>query len=365
MIGETMGILEEVEQHRKQIVTDSYTTNWRELLGQYKDGDLKIDPEYQRLFRWNIDQQTQFLESLLLGIPSPAIFLAENKDGGFEILDGLQRLSTLIRFFTNEIHGDKVKPPKSEEYDENDLMVQTLLVAGPLVTSLDGFTAQTLPETLTRTIKYSRITVIQIKRESDAAARMEVFRRLNRFGSLLSDQEIRNATARLHGPDFPEELRKISNEPEVMSALAIGEANEKRMGVEELILRLLALHLGSKDFKHTVSEFLDNFMIRATEGKIQIDAVILGDVRSALALIAQAIPDGAAFRFKRSGFSTNLFDVVAIGTLANLKTITPDIFKDRYDKLISSDDLKNVVGAGSNSKKKLLGRIELGTKWFS
>lgn len=360
-----MGILEEVEQHRKQIVTDSYTTNWREVLGQYKDGDLKIDPEYQRLFRWNIDQQTQFLESLLLGIPSPAIFLAENKDGGFEILDGLQRLSTLIRFFTDEIHGDKVKPATDEEADENDLMVPTLLVAGPLVTSLDGFTAQTLPEALTRTIKYSRITVIQIKRESDVAARMEVFRRLNRLGSQLSDQEIRNATARLFGPDFPEQLRKIASDPAVMSALAIGEANEKRMGVEELILRLLAFHLASKDFKHTVSEFLDNFMIRATEGKIQIDSAILENVRTALALVDQTLPGGAAFRFKRSGFSTNLFDVVAIGTLANLKTITPQIFRDRYEKLIASDELKNVVGAGSNSKKKLLGRIELGTQWFA
>jgi hypothetical protein len=360
-----MGILEEVEQHRKQIVTDSYTTNWREILGQYKDGDLKIDPEYQRLFRWNIDQQTQFLESLLLGIPSPAIFLAENKDGGFEILDGLQRLSTLIRFFTNEIHGDKVKPATDEESDENDLMVPTLLVAGPLVKSLDGFTAQTLPEALTRTIKYSRITVIQIKRESDVAARMEVFRRLNRFGSQLSDQEIRNATARLYGPDFPELLRKIANDPSVMSALAIGEANEKRMGVEELVLRLLALHLASSEFKHTVSEFLDNFMIRATEGKIQIGTSILDNIRATMNLIDQAFPGGAAFRFKRSGFSTNLFDVVAIGTLANLKTITASSFRDRYEKLVASDELKNVVGAGSNSKKKLLGRIELGTNWFA
>jgi len=360
-----MGIVEEVEQHRKQIVTDSYTTTWREILGQYKDGDLRIDPEYQRLFRWDIDQQTQFIESLLLGIPSPAIFLAENKDGGFEILDGLQRLSTLIRFFSIEVNGDKVKTASDEETDVNDLTVPTLLAAGPLVKSLEGFTAQTLPEALARTIKYSRITVIQIKRESDVAARMEVFRRLNRFGSQLSDQEIRNATARLFGHEFPEQLRKLGNDPMVMSALAIGEVNEKRMGVEELVLRLLSMHLASKEFKHTVSEFLDNFMIRATEGKTQISEQVLEKIRKALILIDEAFPGGAAFRFKRSGFSTNLFDVVAIGVLANLESMDIEKLKERHQRLIASEELKNVVGAGSNSKKKLLGRINLGTQWFA
>lgn len=360
-----MGILEEVELHRKQIVTDSYTTNWREILGQYKDGDLKIDPEYQRLFRWSIDQQTQFLESLLLGIPSPAIFLAENKDGGFEILDGLQRLSTLIRFFAIEVFGSNVKTQSDDETDVNDLAVPTLLVDGPLIKSLDGYTAQTLPETLTRTIKYSRITVIQIKRESDVAARMEVFRRLNRFGSQLSDQEIRNATARLFGTSFPENLRNIAADTVITSALAIGEGNEKRMGVEELVLRLLALHLASREFKHTVSEFLDNFMIKATEGKVEIGQPVIGNVKATFSLIGQAYPGGEAFRFKRSGFSTNLFDVIAIGVLANLNSLTVESFKTRYEQLIESDDLKAVVGAGSNSKKKLLGRIELGKRWFS
>ena len=158
-----MGIIEDVEKHRKQIVTDSFTTTWRELLSQYKDGDLRIDPEYQRLFRWSIDQQTQFLESLLLGIPSPAVFLAENKDGGFEILDGLQRLSTLIRFFSHEVHDERVKQPTDEETDINDLLVPTTLARGPIIPTLDGFTALTLPEALTRTIKYSRVTVFRLR----------------------------------------------------------------------------------------------------------------------------------------------------------------------------------------------------------
>ncbi len=69
-----MGLLDEVEKHRSDIKTNSYTITWRELLGQYKDGDLIINPDYQRLFRWDLDQQTQYLESLLPGAPSFAFF---------------------------------------------------------------------------------------------------------------------------------------------------------------------------------------------------------------------------------------------------------------------------------------------------
>ncbi len=100
-----MSVLDEVEKHRQDIVTDTYTVTWRELIGQYKDHELQIDPEYQRLFRWEVDQQTQYLESILLSSPSPPIFLARNADGKFEVIDGLQRISTLLKFFAAEITG--------------------------------------------------------------------------------------------------------------------------------------------------------------------------------------------------------------------------------------------------------------------
>lgn len=96
-----MSLLEEVEKHRTDVETDSYTITWRELLNQYKEGDVLIQPDYQRLFRWDLDQQTQYIESLLLGIPTPPVFLAQNDDEKFEVLDGLQRISTLLKFFAN------------------------------------------------------------------------------------------------------------------------------------------------------------------------------------------------------------------------------------------------------------------------
>ena len=177
-----MSVLDEVEKHRQDIVTDTYTVTWRELLGQFKDGDLTIDPEYQRLFRWDTDQQTQYIESILLNIPSPPLFLARNLDGKFEVIDGLQRVSTLLKFFATEISGkemDKVANVSDEDI-QNNILIPMVLVPGPIVPSLEGFTAATLPEMLVRTIRYSRITIIVLEKESSVRARYEVFRRLNK-----------------------------------------------------------------------------------------------------------------------------------------------------------------------------------------
>ena len=121
-----MSVLDEVKQHRNEIFTDTYTMTWRELISQYRDGDLKIDPEYQRLFRWDIDQQTQYIESILLAIPSPPLFFAKNDDGRSEVIDGLQRISTVLKFFssvnpTTSVADATDNDEEIEEIKQNDI----------------------------------------------------------------------------------------------------------------------------------------------------------------------------------------------------------------------------------------------------
>lgn len=87
-----------MERQRHDVVVDTYTATWNELLDQFKKHDISIDPLYQRAFRWTMDQQTQYLESLLLSIPTQPIFLAETEDAKFEVIDGLQRFSSVLKF---------------------------------------------------------------------------------------------------------------------------------------------------------------------------------------------------------------------------------------------------------------------------
>ena len=96
----------EIDKMRKQIKTDSYPMSIGELANLYRDGDLNINPIYQRLFRWDIAQQSALIESILLGIPVPPIYVYQDGEGRWNLIDGLQRLSTIFKFM-GVLHNHK------------------------------------------------------------------------------------------------------------------------------------------------------------------------------------------------------------------------------------------------------------------
>lgn len=99
-MGKVVATLEEiVAEKRNTLKTDRLDMSFGELMSMFEDGDLFITPEYQRVFRWQPFQQTRFIESVLLGIPIPPIFVAEDGKGKWEVVDGLQRISTIFGFF--------------------------------------------------------------------------------------------------------------------------------------------------------------------------------------------------------------------------------------------------------------------------
>ena len=88
----------EIDTAQRQVRTDAYQMSVGEVVTMYKDGELVINPDFQRLFRWNEGQKSKLIESILLGIPLPPIFVFERDDGKWELVDGLQRVSTLLEF---------------------------------------------------------------------------------------------------------------------------------------------------------------------------------------------------------------------------------------------------------------------------
>lgn len=367
-----MGVLDDVNLHRTELKTDSYTTTISDLLGMYSRGDLHVNPEYQRLFRWDLERQSEYIESLLLNIPTPPLFFATNPDGKSEVIDGLQRLSTLIKFFASEVFdGAPLASEENNEVEQNNIQVGTILCGAPLVSSLEGFTLKTLPETLVRTLRYTRIPIIVLEKESSRRARFHVFKRLNRSGSVLSEQEIRNCSARLYGNEFPEALKNLAGEDSIRRALSLPEEQMRKMGTEECLLRLLANIYSPTPLQHSVIEFLDDFMEYASEGKFKLDDEIVKKLKQCFEYLAGIFPEGQSFKFWRGGkpqgsFSANLFDIVSYGVYKNLDQLSdnPDFTTKQIMSLHDGDVLKDYVGSGTNTRKKYLGRLELGEAWF-
>src|SRR5690606_26504081 len=84
-------LTEELKGARKKVVTDGYDMSLGEVASMYRNGELVIDPNYQRLYRWDDTRRTRFIESLLRGIPVPPIFVFQRGTGIWELIDGLQR----------------------------------------------------------------------------------------------------------------------------------------------------------------------------------------------------------------------------------------------------------------------------------
>ena len=125
-----MEISAEIQKYRQEIKSERMDMSFGEIINMYRDKEIIISPEYQRAFRWDEQRQSDFIESILLGIPFPSIFVATNPDGKWELIDGLQRVSTVLSFF-NELKDDEGK-----SYPKNGLK----LVEGSMLKGLKDIT---------------------------------------------------------------------------------------------------------------------------------------------------------------------------------------------------------------------------------
>ncbi|MCK6407519.1 MAG: DUF262 domain-containing protein [Rhodocyclaceae bacterium] len=107
-----MTLAAQIDKKRKEIKTDGYPMSIGEWMSMYERHELDIHPEFQRFYRWSHAQKTGLIESILLGIPLPPIFVSQRPDGVWDVVDGLQRLSTIFQFVGILVDegGAKVEP---------------------------------------------------------------------------------------------------------------------------------------------------------------------------------------------------------------------------------------------------------------
>jgi len=244
-------LTESVDQKIEKIRTRSLDLSFNELLDMYKGEELKIDPEYQRLFRWSEGKQSRFIESLILEMPIPPIFVIEEADGIYELIDGLQRISSYLHFVGQH--------PK---YRDEDGGSQYLVLSEcDIVEGLNGYTYPNLPKTLEIKLKRSFVRVEVLRKESDPRLRYYMFKRLNTGGELLSDQEIRNCTVRLLNNAFNTFIIELSrNEDFVECIKTVSQERLDKKYDQELVLRFFAFKNARDHYTHEVGDFMTEYM---------------------------------------------------------------------------------------------------------
>lgn len=248
---------ERIKALKKEIATDSYSMSIGELINIYSEHEIDIHPKFQRLFRWSSYQKTQFIESIMLNIPIPPIFVSQNENGIWDVVDGVQRLSTIFQFV------GKLK-------DENDNLVEGLTLEGTKsIPELEGIcwessndASKSLPQDLKLDFKRAKIVVNIVKKESDSSAKYELFQRLNTGGSKLSEQEVRNCLMIMSNPDFYDFVYKLSNNDLFIMATPLSNRMvEEQYRMELLIRYLIAVNCDVSTAKRDFSDlapFLDD-----------------------------------------------------------------------------------------------------------
>lgn len=304
-----MTLKEDVDARRREISSDNLSMSIGELLNLYKEGELDIHPEFQRVFRWGLEQKSRLVESLLLGIPLPSIYVATNADGVWEVIDGVQRLSTIFEFM-----GDLQGP--GETSDELEQKPPLRLEATKHLASLDGVTFEAMDHALRLEFKRTRLDIKVLAREqgTSSSGKFDLFERLNTYGEPLSPQELRNCVLVSLNPSRFRWLKALASDAHFRSCALLSESQLQEQYDMDLALRFLTLRDVDPRSIGDVHEFLRDRMEELALNRSFDEAGEEAKFRAVFKFLDEAT-DGDAFRpwndrYKafRGGFSLAAFE---------------------------------------------------------
>ncbi|WP_125834047.1 DUF262 domain-containing protein [Pseudomonas sp. o96-267] len=351
---------EQIDTERNSLRTDKIDLSYGELASMFEKEELIINPEYQRLFRWSEHQITSFIESLLLGFPVPAIFVAETEDGVWELVDGLQRVSSVFGFMkVKRLRDNVLAAPNALE------RLGFSSKKGSKIPLLEGFTFEELSMRSKLTLKrtYCRVEVIRVGSASNM--KYEVFERLNTGGSKLEPQEIRNAIFRAVDPDFVSFCDSLTELPDFQSSLVLSEYQKQSMYDKGLVLRFLTLKNNYQNFEHDVEPFITSYIKSIISKEIIFDAPKEEQIFARTFKLINDCFGENAFKHEKTGvpkgpFSVYVFDAVSIGIATNIDAVENISKTDliaRCSLLKGAAEFLDNTGSGGNTREKMGARI--------
>lgn len=328
----------------RDVVTQHYDLVVSSLLDQIKVEDIILRPSFQRGYVWPNRMASKLIESIVLNVPIPPCFLAQNDEFELDVVDGQQRLETIRRYVTNEF----------------------TLSGLEMLPELNGKRFHQLPTKTQRQIKTHTVRCIMITNKSHPDVKFDIFERLNSNTSSLNAQELRNC---IYRGDFNQLLRDLAVEKEWLSILGRKSA-DKRMRGEEVILRFFSYELnGLASYRTPLKNWLND---AASKGSKFDDAKIedLRTLWSGMLKNTQLIftPAECFRRPKSRPINKALFDLIS-QTTAHMDTVnvpnSRDQFRQCYYDLLKNEEFDDLISRAVDHKKRTQRRFELWNNQFA
>ncbi|MBK8217877.1 MAG: DUF262 domain-containing protein [Myxococcales bacterium] len=355
-------LIQSVDGAISRVRTRAVDVSFNELFDMYKSRELIINPDFQRLFRWSEGKQSQFVESLILELPIPPIYVIEVEDGIYELIDGLQRISAYLHFRGNH--------PSEKDGKERFLT----LTECDVLPMLNGHTYEGLPQAIQIKLKRHFIRMEVLRRESDKHLRYHMFKRLNTGGELLSPQELRNCTIRLLDNTFNDFLKQIVKEPDFETCMAqLTEEKRGQMYMEEYALRFFAIKNDQARYEKDIGDFLTEYMesVADPEKSAGFDYTAEAQTfKATFGVLSEALGETVFSGVNKQGnpmgyFSSLHFEALTLGIQPHLERLSAadDAQKEKFKGVL--EDLKRdpafqalTKGGGKNYAAALKRRID-------
>lgn len=347
MLGSALEIERRFEKSQNDLVLQTSDFSLQGLKEMVDSQIIDLAPKYQRRERWGVDRQSELIESFLLNVPVPPIYLSEEEYGVYSIIDGKQRITAVTDYLNNSFALKDLR-----EFP-----------------GLSGARFRDLPKTLQNALRVRPyLRVITLLKQSHPRLKYEVFIRLNRGGIRLNNQEIRNVAFR--GP-LNDAIYVAGENLLLRSSLGIDGSKSaafQQMQDAEFVLRFLTLQVSWKKFSGNLSRSMDNFMLgnRDVEGENLRDLV--KPFHNAIDRTYKLWGDAAFQRWDGSRWRqqalAGLFDAEMIAssllTEKQFSAIEPrrDELIEATKNLFRSNDFEEAVRLGTNTPSRIKLRIE-------
>jgi hypothetical protein len=318
-------------------------TLWEKI----KQKEIKV-PEFQRKFVWTQKQSSRLIESFLLGLPVPPIFLYVDKaDNKLLVIDGQQRVKT-VRFFFEGTFGEEEVGGQKPVFRLTGLDDKS-----PFANKNYNDLLET-NEAFARKLKNTVLRAYVIKQldPHDDTSIYHIFERLNTGGTFLKGQEIRNCI--YHGP-FNDLLHTLNETTPEWREIFGKQTEDKRQRDIELILRFLALYYDANEYEKPMKDFLSDFMSKHRYAKTET----LEEFRSLFVRTAKNVHQALHSRpFELSrGLNAAVFDSVFTAFARHDKI--PSGIKAKYVRLTKDGNFKSLVSQGTTDEAVVAKRLKL------
>ncbi len=310
------------------------------------DDELPIETaRFQRGFVWTRPQMDRFIESLLLGYPIPGIFLVQQADRRYLVLDGQQRLTTLAAFYAG-VHGGR-------EFSLHNVADE-----------FNGLTYRTLPAELRRTLDstFIQATIVETDGSTESLDSVyQVFERLNSGGTQLTPHEIRQA---LYAGPFIDLLTEL-NDDSAWRELYGGRS--PRLRDQEIVLRVVALYVSPGTYKRPLKKFLNNF-VGENRYLHNIDRARISDLFKTACRLILDDAGPQALRWQSNQVNAALSEAILVGLMRRLDAdadISPATVATAIRNLLADSALEPTIARATADEDSVRTRLALATRAFA